>query len=112
MKYLAVELPLNIKYTLFKRKKKEIALSAGVSSLPFVRQEYSDGTVKETSSLNPVDGTKYANMAMSVEFPIDKRLSVLVEPFVKVTVGHSAKEMKTTNAGVNVRLNYSLAKLN
>jgi hypothetical protein len=113
MRLLAVELPLNIKYNIFKRKKKEVSVTAGVSSIAYVKQEYSDGTTNETKGFEGVDGVKYANMAMSVEFPVDKRLSVLVEPFVKMPLGSSTpKDIKVANTGVNVRLNYSLARLN
>ena len=38
----AFEVPLNLKYDTFKRKNKEIAVSAGVSSLAYVKEDFSD----------------------------------------------------------------------
>ena len=59
-----------------------------------------------------LEGVKFANVALSVEFPLEKNLSVLVEPFVKVPLGGTtSRDVKFSNAGVNVRLNYSLARL-
>lgn len=116
-RFVLVDLPLNLTYQIGKRTKPLVRVSAGLSSLAFLRQQYADSyltpqtqvtqvidlngrpqTVRQTTQIKEVQirpetvaGGVYwgrlLNLSFGIERPLSRRTVFAVEPYLKYPIG-------------------------
>ncbi|HYG40669.1 MAG TPA: outer membrane beta-barrel protein [Cytophagales bacterium] len=122
-KMVSVDLPVNLKYNVCSKHDQQFFVSAGISSLAYVKEEFTDqGNIIEGSegsedksdeSFSGLDLAKFMNLSMGVEIPLERQFSLLIEPYLKYPLGNStSREIKYASAGLSLRLNMGLALLN
>ena len=116
-RFVLVDLPLNFTYQVGKRTKPLVRVSAGLSSLAFLKQQYDDSyltsqtqvtqvidlngrpqTVRQTTQVKEVqtrqetvEGGVYwgrlLNLSVGIERPLSRRTVFAVEPYLKYPIG-------------------------
>ena len=131
---VAVELPMNLVFTLFERKRSGLFVSAGTSSLFYISQQleadvvnsytkmdlntstgqYTTATMfsrveveKEYDSFSRADIFGLANLSAGYSFPYSKTGIMLVEPFVQLPVDDlTSLNLRIRYAGVSMKLQF------
>ncbi|MBN2666719.1 MAG: hypothetical protein JXR67_09425 [Bacteroidales bacterium] len=131
---MAVELPLNLVFTLVERKRSGFFISAGTSSLFYISQQlkadvvntytkmdlntatgqYTTATMfsrveveKEYDSFSRADFFGLANLSAGYSFPYSKTGIMLVEPFVQLPVNDlTSLNLRIRYAGVSMKLQF------
>ena len=113
-----IDIPLNVNYKLLDKKKFSLAVNAGLSSYLMLREKY-DYVYPQEGSSPSVVSVEYrnqnqhffgiANVAVSVERKISPRLSIGVQPFMKLPLtGIGAGDASLRSSGMSFSLNMSL----
>lgn len=106
-----LDLPINLDYKIFKKRNIAVNVSAGVSSYIMLNEKYQLTTGPALTVTNEeVTGNKHflgvANFSVSVERKVSSRLSVGLQPFVKLPLtGIGKYEGNLSSAGVSVLFN-------
>ncbi|MFW0718553.1 outer membrane beta-barrel protein [Pedobacter sp. N23S346] len=106
-----LDLPVNIDYRVFKKRNIAVNVSAGVSSYLMLNEKYKLTTGPAlTVTREEVTGNKHflgiANFSVSVERNVNSRLSVGLQPFLKLPLtGIGKYEGNLSSAGLSVLLN-------
>ncbi len=131
---VAVELPLNLVFTLVEKKRSGFFVSAGTSSLFYISQQlkadvvnkytkmdlnsatgqYSTATMfstveveREYDSFSRADIFGLANLSAGLSFPYSKTGTMLVEPFVQLPVDDlTSLDLKIRYAGISMKLQF------
>ena len=131
---MAVELPMNLVFTLFERKRSGLFVSAGTSSLFYISQQleadvvnsytkmelntstgqYTAATMfstveveKEYDSFSRADFFGLANLSAGYSFPYSKTGIMLVEPFVQLPVDDlTSLNLRIRYAGLSMKLQF------
>lgn len=113
-----IDIPLNVNYKLLDKKKFSLGVNAGLSSYLMLREKY-DYVYPQEGSSPSVVSVEYrnqnqhffgvANVALSVERKISSRLSIGVQPFMKLPLtGIGAGDASLKSSGMSFSLNMSL----
>lgn len=109
-----LDIPLNVNYQVFKKRKLAVTVNTGLSSYLMLNERYDlksgpEGNISrvEVSNQNQhIFGM--ANLSVSVERKINASLSIGVQPFVKLPLtGIGNYDVRLNSTGVSVFLNFS-----
>lgn len=134
LRMIAMELPLNIVFKVFERKRSGIFLSAGASTMVYFNQKFSGDFVNkytqeyyntstnsmayETksskvtvensySALNHTDYFGLANFSAAWSFPYGKNSSLLFEPFVQLPLSDlTALNLRVRYGGISMKVRF------
>lgn len=117
---LGLDLPVNLKYSLLKQKR-ELYISAGLSSNFFIEENYSysyqvnagsNSTTKQEddnagrSKFENFDLARMLNLSIGLEQPLTKQSRLSFEPFLKYPLGgQGARDIRFGSVGMNLKLN-------
>ncbi|WP_207532234.1 outer membrane beta-barrel protein [Desertivirga arenae] len=117
---LGLDLPVNLKYSLLKQKR-ELYISAGLSSNFFIEENYSysyqvnAGSTSSTkqeddnagkSKFENFDLARMLNISVGLEQPLTKQSRLSFEPFLKYPLGgQGARDIRFGSVGMNLKLN-------
>ncbi|WP_207423634.1 outer membrane beta-barrel protein [Desertivirga brevis] len=117
---LGLDLPINLKYSLLKQKR-EVYISAGLSSNFFIEENYSysyqvnAGSNSSTkheddnagrSKFENFDLARMLNVSVGLEQPLTKQSRLSFEPFLKYPLGgQGARDIRFGSVGMNLKLN-------
>jgi len=106
-----LDVPVNINYQVFKKRSLAVNVSAGLSSYIMLSEKYqlTSGSASMVSN-EVVTGNKYfmgiANFSVGVERKVNSRLSLGLQPFLKVPLtGIGKYEGNLSSAGISVLFN-------
>ncbi|SMO56140.1 PorT family protein [Solitalea koreensis] len=117
----ALDIPLNINYTVFNKKNNKIGLTAGLSSYLMLKENYN--FVYDYP--NPSYPQSYeirnknqhwlgvVNLQASYERKINSNVGIGIQPFVKIpieNIGYSQVKLKTVGVAVNLNFNLGPSK--
>jgi hypothetical protein len=110
-----LDIPINLNYLVFKKGQNAITLNTGVSSYFMLNEKYKYITKNalgstEISQLEVVNQNQHlfgvANLGVSFNRKIDKRLNIGVQPFIKIPMtGIGLHDSKLRSAGVAFSIN-------
>lgn len=129
---LAMEIPMNLVFRLFEKGMSELYLTAGASSIIYLRQHYRADFVNELTrpGLNPATGEMspetrlstvevenhfgafsrsdflgLANLSAGYSFPYSKTGTILIEPFIQLPVSQlTSLNLKVRYSGISFKL--------
>ena len=113
-----IDIPLNVNYKLLDKKKFSLGLNAGLSSYLMLKEKY-DYIYPQEGASPSIISVEYrnqnqhffgvANLAVSVERRISPRLSIGVQPFMKLPLtGIGAGDANLKSSGMSFSLNMNL----
>jgi hypothetical protein len=113
-----IDIPLNVNYKLLEKKGFSLGVNAGLSSYLMLKEKY-DYIYPQESGIPSVISVEYrnqnrhlfgvANLAVSVERRISPRLSIGVQPFMKLPLtGIGAGDASLKSSGMSFSLNMNL----
>lgn len=112
-----LDIPLNVNYQVFKKRKLAISVNTGLSSYLMLNERYDlrTGPDRIASRVEVSNKNQHilgvANLSVSVERKINSSLSIGLQPFVKLPLtGIGNYDVRLNSTGVSVLLNFS--KLN
>lgn len=109
-----LDIPLNVNYQVFKRKKLAISVNTGLSSYLMLNERYdlTSGPDRSASRVEVSNQNQHlfglANLSVSVERKINSSLSIGVQPFVKLPLtGIGNYDIRLNSTGVSVFMSFS-----
>jgi hypothetical protein len=113
-----IDIPLNVNYKLLNKRKFSLGVNAGLSSYLMLKEKYDyiypqDGGSPSVVSVEYRNQNQHffgvANLAVSVERRISPRLSIGVQPFMKLPLtGIGAGDASLKSSGMSFSLNMNL----
>jgi len=114
------ETPINVRYHFSTKKRKDLFVSAGLSSY-FIRKENYDYTYYNqwrrlvTYNAQYQNPNNYiisiANISAGIEYPISKYLNIHLEPYLKLPLaGFGYSNMRLISSGINMSLMFKTKK--
>jgi hypothetical protein len=114
-----LDIPLNISYTILKRKNNTISLGSGISSYIMLREDYRFSYAENDSS-NPqsyhiVNGSQHwlsvLNLQANFEQRLNQRLSISLQPYMKIplgNIGFAGVKLQSFGMAANLSWNFNL----
>jgi hypothetical protein len=113
-----LDIPLNVNYQVFKKRKLAITVNTGLSSYLMLNERYdlTSGPDRSASRVEVSNQNQHlfglANLSVSVERKINSSLSIGVQPFVKLPLtGIGNYDIRLNSTGVSVFMSFSKLKL-
>ncbi|NQX40903.1 hypothetical protein SAMN05421820_104308 [Pedobacter steynii] len=113
-----LDIPLNVNYQVFKKRKLSISVNTGLSSYLMLNERYdlTSGPDRSASRVEVSNQNQHlfgvANLSVSVERKINSSLSIGVQPFVKLPLtGIGNYDIRLNSTGVSVFMSFSKLKL-
>lgn len=128
---LAIDIPLNIKYNFHQWNSNQLFISAGISSLIYLKQNFST-TIREvigveiindkeqviivdefqerkSSSSEPsfskIDPAQILNISFGYEYALTANQSLIFEPYIKLPLGDlTSRDVRFGSAGLNIKI--------
>ncbi|RQO65284.1 hypothetical protein DBR43_31040 [Pedobacter sp. KBW06] len=109
-----LDIPLNVNYQVFKRKKLAISVNTGLSSYLMLNERYDlrSGPDHNRSTLEISNENQHifgiTNLSLSLEQKVNSSLSIGIQPFVKLPLrGVGNYDVRLNSTGVSVFLSFS-----
>ena len=109
-----LDIPLNVNYQVFKKRKIAISVNTGLSSYLMLNERYdlTSGPERNRSRVEVSNQNQHllgvANLSVSVERKINSSLSIGVQPFVKLPLtGIGNYDVRLNSTGVSVFMSFS-----
>lgn len=114
-----LDIPLNLSYVVFKAKDRTISMGSGISSYIMLRENY-HFTYAETDPDNPLSyrvvnenrhWLNVINLQASIEQRLSKRVSVSVQPYMKIplgTIGFAGVKLESLGLAANLNWNFGI----
>ena len=109
-----LDIPLNVNYQVFKKRKLAISVNTGLSSYLMLNERYdlTSGPDRNRSRVEVSNQNQHlfgvANLSVSVERKINSSLSIGVQPFVKLPLtGIGNYDIRLNSTGVSVFMSFS-----
>lgn len=108
-----LDIPVNVNYQVFKKRKLAVSLNTGLSSYLMLNERYElrSGPDRSLSRVEVSNKNQHilgiANLSVSVERKLNSSMSIGLQPFVKLPLtGIGNYDVKLNSTGVSVFLNF------